>query len=174
MSLQTELDRIEGAKADIAAAIIEKGVTVPATTKLDGMAALISSIEAGSGGGELQYKTGTFTPAQEALSTNSITVTGLGIKPKIVYIRFDDDNANEMSNSHFTTTGKYYFISGIKTENIQKTVFHYHNATTTGRAIRTDREAQITINIDDDGFTITSTYANYFMLTRQYLYIAIG
>lgn len=51
MSIQTELTRITNAKAAIKAAIEGKGVTVPAGTLLDGMAALIESIEAGGGGG---------------------------------------------------------------------------------------------------------------------------
>lgn len=49
MSIQTELTRITNAKAAIKTAIEGKGVTVPAGTLLDGMAALIESIEAGGG-----------------------------------------------------------------------------------------------------------------------------
>lgn len=49
MSIQTELTRIKNAKAAIKAAIEGKGVTVPEATLLDGMAALIESIEAGGG-----------------------------------------------------------------------------------------------------------------------------
>ena len=47
MSVQTEITRIESAKTAIATAIEGKGVTVPEGTKLDGMAALIESIETG-------------------------------------------------------------------------------------------------------------------------------
>ena len=50
MSIQSEIDRIAGAKTSIATAIEGKGVTVPEGTKLDGMAALIESVEAGGGG----------------------------------------------------------------------------------------------------------------------------
>ena len=50
MSIQTELTRLTNAKAAIKAAIEGKGVTVPAGTLLDGMAALIEAIEAGGGG----------------------------------------------------------------------------------------------------------------------------
>ena len=49
MSIQTELTRITNAKAAIKTAIEGKGVTVPDATLLDGMAALIESIEAGGG-----------------------------------------------------------------------------------------------------------------------------
>ena len=63
MSIQTELTRITNAKAAIKAAIEGKGVTVPDGTLLDGMAALIESIEAGGGGGG--FVTGTFTLAKD-------------------------------------------------------------------------------------------------------------
>lgn len=54
MSIQTELSRIINAKSAIKAAIEGKGVTVPDTTRLDGMAPLIESIEAGGGGGSVE------------------------------------------------------------------------------------------------------------------------
>ena len=57
MSIQTELTRLTNAKAAIKAAIEGKGVTVPDGTLLDGMAALIESIEAGGG----SIYTGNFT-----------------------------------------------------------------------------------------------------------------
>lgn len=50
MSIQSEINRIKAAAAAIAASITNKGVTVPDGTKLDGMAALIGSIQTGSGG----------------------------------------------------------------------------------------------------------------------------
>lgn len=49
MSIATEISRIKSAKSAIAAAIAGKGVTVPDGTMLDGMAALVESIEAGGG-----------------------------------------------------------------------------------------------------------------------------
>ena len=49
MSVQSEITRLENAKAAIKSAIEGKGVTVPEATLLDGMAALIESIEAGGG-----------------------------------------------------------------------------------------------------------------------------
>ena len=64
MSIQTELTRITNAKAAVKAAIEGKGVTLPTGTKLDGLAALIESIEAG-GGSENQLVYGTYTPASD-------------------------------------------------------------------------------------------------------------
>ena len=79
MSIQTELSRIINAKAAIKAAIEGKGVTVPDATLLDGMAALIESIQAGGGGGNITA--GTITP----LSVNAVKVEhGLGATPQAV------------------------------------------------------------------------------------------
>lgn len=72
MSIQTELSRIINAKAAIKAAIEGKGVTVPEATLLDGMAALIESIEAGGGAvvlGEI-----TFTSNENVTLTDAFPV----------------------------------------------------------------------------------------------------
>ena len=61
MSIQTDLTRITNAKAAIKTAIEGKGVTVPEGTLLDGMAALIESIE--SGGGGMKVEVFSITPA---------------------------------------------------------------------------------------------------------------
>lgn len=89
MSIQTELTRITNAKTAIKTAIEGKGVTVPAGTLLDGMAALIESIEAGGGG---DFNFGGYTGITKATS-GTYTVTqnmkvaridhGLGETPKI-------------------------------------------------------------------------------------------
>lgn len=95
MSIQTELTRITNAKAAIKAAVEGKGVTVPAGTLLDGMAALIESIEAGGGGVQLQYNrlypaaTGTFTPAARTeINTDSPLVIehNAGIVPFVAMV----------------------------------------------------------------------------------------
>lgn len=49
-TINDELLRIEGAKADIATAIGNKGVTVPANAKIDDFADLIDAIQTGGGG----------------------------------------------------------------------------------------------------------------------------
>lgn len=73
MSIQTELTRITNAKAAIKAAIEGKGVTVPDGTLLDGMAALIESIEAGGGfdfssvlSGTMYAESGSYTVASDS------------------------------------------------------------------------------------------------------------
>ena len=74
MSVQSEITRLENAKAAIKAAIEGKGVTVPDGTLLDGMASLIESIEAG-GGDTLfgtYFETGSIIPASDITTDYTI------------------------------------------------------------------------------------------------------
>ena len=57
MSTANEITRLGNAKSAIAAAIANKGVTVPSATKLDGMAAFIGQIQ--QGGTSVEKYTGT-------------------------------------------------------------------------------------------------------------------
>ena len=67
MSIQTELTRITNAKEAIKTAIEGKGVTVPDGTLLDGMAALIESIEAGGGSKKVYIEQKTFASDQTSV-----------------------------------------------------------------------------------------------------------
>ena len=75
MSVQSEITRLANAKNAIATAIEGKGVTVPEGTKLDGMAPLIESIEAGGGAENLfgtYFETGSIIPASDITSNYTI------------------------------------------------------------------------------------------------------
>ena len=52
MSIKSEIDRIKEARASISLAIRNKGVSVPATAKIDSLASYVSAIETGGGGGD--------------------------------------------------------------------------------------------------------------------------
>ncbi|MGM9590624.1 MAG: hypothetical protein ACI3V0_10695 [Faecousia sp.] len=78
MSVQTEITRLESAKTEIASAIAGKGVTVPDGTRLDGLAALIDSIEAGVA---VQRATGTFTTNSSGAAT-----VNCGFQPDVVVV----------------------------------------------------------------------------------------
>ena len=60
MSIASEISRLQTAKADLKTAIEGKGVTVPNSTKLDGYADLVDSIETGGGGGSAESKSVVF------------------------------------------------------------------------------------------------------------------
>lgn len=72
MSVNTQLDRLENAKAAIKTAIEAKGVTVPSSTKLDEMAPLIESITP-----LLQLKSVTYTSNGTATVTPDSGYDGL-------------------------------------------------------------------------------------------------
>ena len=81
MNIQTELTRITNAKAAVKAAIEGKGVTVPEGTKLDGMAALIESIEAGGGNFSVETGSITFAESYKPKSTPLVISHSLGKTP---------------------------------------------------------------------------------------------
>ena len=97
MSIQTELTRITNAKAAIKTAIEGKGVTVPDGTLLDGMAALIDSIEAGGGSFDLSnflqnitdVISFSFTPARDADDYTIIKPSKNSI-PRMGFVYADD------------------------------------------------------------------------------------
>ena len=90
MSVQSEIDRIAGAKSDISTAIMNKGVTVPSGTKLDGMAALIDSIESDGKTVNLQTKSVTYTANGTATITPDDGYDGLNSVDVTVAIPFYD------------------------------------------------------------------------------------
>lgn len=81
MSIQTELTRLTNAKAAIQTAIEGKGVTVPSGTLLDGMAALIESIEAGGGNFSVETGSITFAESYKPNSTPLVISHSLGKTP---------------------------------------------------------------------------------------------
>lgn len=85
MSIASEITRIQGAKSDIADAIEAKGVTVPASTKIDGYAALVAAIPQGAS--EITYPvveetltTGTYTlPPNTFVKFGTVSTLGLSL-----------------------------------------------------------------------------------------------
>lgn len=102
MSVQSEITRLENAKAAIKAAIEGKGVTVPDATLLDGMAALIESIEAGGGGG-MKVEVFSITPADE-MSAGTYEIGETTITNPHFCVCFD----GTQPASDNTDTKKYY------------------------------------------------------------------
>lgn len=92
MSIQTELTRITNAKTAIKTAIEGKGVTVPDGTMLDGMAALIEAISAGT---KVEIKT--IVPSEDVKNGATLTVEhGLGEVPRMVLV-FTGDSVDASS-----------------------------------------------------------------------------
>lgn len=109
MSTKTEITRLQNAKSSIKTAIEGKGVTVPDSTKLDGMAALIDSISSGGGSSsetwmlnDSCYLTRDFTGL--SFSSNGQTFTSIvsGGSAWAHYLRYDSVNVCEAN----VTTGE--------------------------------------------------------------------
>lgn len=67
MSIAAEIERIQGAKADLRTAIQAKGVTVPASANIDDYPDYVDAIQQGGGGGTYQAKTATPTTSQQVI-----------------------------------------------------------------------------------------------------------
>lgn len=67
MSIASEIERISGAKADLRTSIQAKGVTVPASAKIDDYPDYVDAIQTGGGGGTYQAKTATPTTSQQVI-----------------------------------------------------------------------------------------------------------
>ena len=109
MSIQTELTRLTNAKAAIQTAIEGKGVTVPSGTLLDGMAALIESIEAG--GGEYIVEEGQFVPTENVKDQVSIEHS-LGVAPFFYVIFLSESSSMNTTVSYSTVMLKCNYIGG--------------------------------------------------------------
>lgn len=122
MGIQTELIRITNAKAAIKTAIEGKGVTVPDGTLLDGMAALIESIEAGGGGYEVSF--GIINLAEE--STTITFEHGLSKAPDYVSIFLP---AGYSYKTYVNSLRTYYKQHGYSSINEKYDVYATRSAT---------------------------------------------
>ena len=175
MSIQTELTRITNAKAAIKTAIEGKGVTVPDATLLDGMAALIESIEAGGGGGgkNIDWRgfpvlTGTFTPSQDISSDYIInfqdgerlrykTIDGSELKWKPMFLLFPDTQYVASKNQGYIQNIGSFPNTGTQeiSPNNTGTIFAY----TDGDSVNTTYVKGVySVTINSTGFSTSRPY----------------
>lgn len=119
MSIQTDLTRIRSAKAAIKAAIEGKGVTVPDATMLDGMAALIDSIQAGGSANLSNIAFGSVTNASSS-DMGSLPVMSsdewnsrYGDLPTTFFGAIFDENADNIKSGTRPLFMVYAKINGV-------------------------------------------------------------
>ena len=137
MSVQSEITRLENAKAAIKSAIEGKGVTVPDTTLLDGMAALIESIEAGGGA----MYTGSITPS-ETREASLVVNHKLGVIPNFAAMYTLDDDTSVTDHAYLRVRAAFCTDVNDKTTICGCSVFRHKNETSyTTTSYNADRDA---------------------------------
>ena len=175
MSIQTELTRLTNAKAAIKTAIEGKGVTVPDTTLLDGMASLIESIEAGGG----NFATGTFTTTDD-ITSNVVINHNLGVKPKFILVLCTYSSTYSSSKPNWL--GFYYLYRydstfyGHKYQAPHSSTIGNNNAIVSESGID-QPGGWYKVNVDETTFTlkqanISSTYG--IGASKSFFWIAYG
>ncbi len=142
MGVQDEIKRIQDAKADLVAAITEKGVSVPSGSKIDALASLVMGIA----GTDLDsLKTGTFrvqatTLCQwTALKDSSYAVPhGLGKTPDFFFVYI------EPSTSATLTASQTLIFAAMLPEAMQRNRFLYRVGSNGDSEIMSTRAAAIT------------------------------
>lgn len=149
--VQTEISRLESAKEAIATAITGKGVTVPNGTMLDGMAALIESIEAEGGGGSGGAKvvTGTFTVSSSVSTTQQTvaSVHGLDFRPKFIFV-MRDKSKSSLNTTEYTYGCMYDTVNAFYRTYSGKSTNFYVASSNIGNA------PDWYVTISDDGFDL--------------------
>ena len=147
MSIQTELTRLTNAKAAIQTAIEGKGVTVPSGTLLDGMAALIASIEAGGGNFSVETGSITFAESYKPNSTPLVISHSLGKTP-FAFIAY---NGTKASFPKYQIAYLYKLGLHIGSSNAMRSTFStimYSNAPGTKNIVSSSASDTITLSSD--------------------------
>ena len=146
----------------IVAAVEGKGVTVPDGTLLDGMAALIESIEAGGSG---NLAAGTFTTTDD-ITSNIVINHNLGVKPNFIIVLSTSFNAYSTQDPKMLSF--YYIFQASSTTYVHKYqapgsgTASYKNGHVSQSATGTSG-GWYRVNVDETTFTlkqaaISSTY----------------
>ena len=177
MSVETEITRISNAKAAIKTAIEGKGVTVPDGTLLDGMAALIESIEAG--GGEMDtifghsFEYGSIIPNEDIASdyvinfSNSHKAPSVGDSAYYNFVMWCDTSEKEVQNSSWL-----WLINGRKGYNAQFTYGQYINSD--GKKVDASYSGVVGSSTYAYKFKIYCTSSKKLLAGRKYNWIVVG
>ena len=106
MSIASEIERLQNAKSALKTAIEGKGVSVPASTTLDGYSALVDSIQAGGGSSDdyefMRFFARSGSEFEAPLGEKNLLITIITISAKNVKV------VNSSTSKYFT----YYIPAG--------------------------------------------------------------
>lgn len=130
MSIETDVSRIKGNITAALAAVANKGVTVPDGSTSDALAALIASIEAGGGGGNIVA--GSFTPTS---SVKTFKVNHNFNTKDICFVVFMSNNNAYVERgvlySSYTNGGKSWMVYNNNIGSYYISIFGNTSAPTT-------------------------------------------
>lgn len=135
-----------------------------------------------SGSGGAQIATGTFTPVDVSLMDIPVVVSGLGFKPKAVYIYASENQTVKVYGSLSTTieaNSNYETIFWSESDNIVRSIKAYAYVTSDGstgtlRVKHFPEEGLFAFNATSDGFTMSGFIPIVTLSNCAYNYIAIG
>jgi len=145
MSVQTEITRLEDAKAAIIAAVEGKNVVVPEGTKLDEIASLIETIRTGGG-----YKIIVTVDSGAAVTATNGAVTVSGTSNGTCILEVGDVGEWTVSS---TLDGAESTTRTVEVINQFYTTLVYFNAPV---AVYTSADAEVTCSKDGVSFTVTA------------------
>ena len=177
MSIQTELARIKGAKADLQSWVEENGVTVPDGTLIDGLVELAKSIEAG--GGEMDtifshsFEYGSIIPNEDITSDYVINFSHSHLSPSFSdsayynFVMWCDTSGKNVQNLSWL-----WLINGRKGRN---SMFSYGQYIDRNEGI-TNASYSDVIGISNYPyqFTIYCTSSKKLLAGRKYNWIVVG
>lgn len=139
MSVASEIQRIQGAEADIKTAITGKGVTVPASAKIDDLADLIDAIQTGGGGSTLTPTAGDYPVVGNGGlggGGSNLTSTGISITiPVTGTYRFKWCAFRRNNSTSYSWSSRLY-----RTRSGQTTAIGTENSTWTSTYIQTNSQ----------------------------------
>lgn len=173
MSIQTDLTRIKNAKAAIKAAIEGKGVTVPDATLLDGMAALIESIEAGGGGGKIAR--GTFIPAETASLSLAYGIEhNCGFVPDVFIVIKESSEYVQYSIKFAVSFPTSFYSDDYVSINRSSYSGHAYGWTSTSYSITGGSASILEETTDKIAYIRAASANNKVVAGESYIWIAIG
>ena len=122
MSVASEITRLQGAKADLRTSIQAKGVTVPASAKLDAYPDYVDAIQQGSA----TVATTTKAVGSNNVSSLAFTVSG---KPKMFAVQLSLNSSGSYLTNSSTST---YLVSAVISDgtNVYTTACRYNSSGT--------------------------------------------
>lgn len=168
MSIASEITRLQTAKADIKAAIEDKGVTVPSAAMLDEFSDYIDEISGGGGGSGAV--SGTFTPASDL---RSITLPDtIGKSSILIYPMFDLVYSEITLRVHWgelVSNGRC-ILAGSTNSGKNSYAYTFTNNAATGQLSSITFDSTTgTVTI---GYGADNNYGGYYISGKQYGYFA--